>query len=102
MAHASKKHSSGFYEDFTRKPKKIMDLDESEVVTIDDDSDDDNNNEESSPDRHRAVGNDHSLRDSDETERRQESTSSDVVIVDEYQSSEMDEMEILSKITSNG
>lgn len=64
-----------------------------EVVTIDDDSDDDNNNEESSPDRHRGE---HERIDSDATERN-ESESSDVCIVEE-----VDEIEKLSKITSNG
>lgn len=102
MAQNTKKHSSGFFEDasVTRKPPKNLDL--SEVVTIDDDSDDDNNNAESSPDRHQAVENDQSYCDSDETDRRQESTSSDVVIVEEYPTKELEEIEELSRITSNG
>lgn len=99
MAHASKKYSSGFFEECpVKKP-----LDENEVVIIDDDSDDDNNNAESSPDRHQAA--DHSLRDSDETERRGDSTSSDEVsvsIVEARPTKELDEIEELSRISSSG
>lgn len=76
-------------------------LDENEVVIIDDDSDDDNNNAESSPDRHQAAENDHSFRDSDETERREDSTSNDVAIVGVVEA-RPDEIEEISRITSQG
>lgn len=96
MAHASKKNSSGFFEEGCPMKKP---LDENEVVIIDDDSDDDNNNAESSPDRHQAAEHDHSFRDSDETERREDSTSNDVAIVGVVEA-RPDEIEEISRITS--
>lgn len=124
MSRASKKHSSGFHDDETNGTSKINGGSSSEsedygpfqskhtqyekvepspppIVTISiDDSDDelDNNNEESSPDRHRrAFEVEEELQDSNETVKRSETDDSDNEVEETF-----DEIESISKITSNG
>lgn len=151
MSRPSKKHSSGFHEDFTSKMKlpkskyqqnglssnnlrvtngesstapnswhnqnghhtvaslssSIPSQDNCDVdVVIVDDSDEendlsyDNNNEESSPDRHRYVDTEENLRDSNETERNNDSEDdNEPVDVDKYVM--MDDLEQLSQIVSD-
>jgi hypothetical protein len=121
MSRSIKKHSSGFHE----MGMRTLDDDSSEddeyyerrerngysrqdsvpaeaTITIED-SDDDNNNEESSPDRHRTA--DFQNRDSEDTVKGHDSddSSDDVVLVGEIRPpEEIDGLEELSKVTSNG
>lgn len=76
-----------------------------EVVVVQDSDDEeenyyDNNNEESSPNRHGVVDTEENIRDSNETEKNDESDDGDdePVLVSEYT---LNNLEVLSKITSN-
>lgn len=120
MSRSSKKHSSGFHEEYdtgamdgesssasedrqysTRRMHQKVEPSLLPIVTISiEDSDDelDNNNEESSPDRHRrGFEGEEQLRDSNETTKRQDTDDSDNEVVEVS-----DEIENISKIVSNG
>lgn len=77
-------------------PYKRPLADDMEIVEIDDSDDEisyDNNNEEASPDRHRVQD-----RESIDTEKRNDSSSSDVIFLEDS----TEEIENLSKIVSDG